>query len=90
MAQVYSTYEAKSRFSEILRKVRSGQRVVISYHGREVAEVRPLETDAPSFDRRLHRLEEEGVLVPPTQPRGELRPLARKPGALRRFLDSRD
>ena len=33
MAHVYSTYEAKARFSEVIRKVRAGQRVVIAYRG---------------------------------------------------------
>ena len=42
MADVYSTYEAKAHFSEILRKVRSGRPVRISYRGEEIAEVRPL------------------------------------------------
>ena len=34
MAQTYSTYEAKARFSETIRKVRAGQRIIIS-HGDE-------------------------------------------------------
>lgn len=39
MSDTYSTYEAKARFSEIIRKVRSGKHVRITYRGREVAEV---------------------------------------------------
>ena len=39
MARVYSTYEAKAKLSEILRKVRAGQKVGISYRGELVAEV---------------------------------------------------
>lgn len=42
MSKVYSTYEAKSRFSEIIRQVRGGQVARVSYHGREVAEIRPV------------------------------------------------
>ena len=39
MAPTYSTYEAKARFSEVMRKVRSGQRVRITYRGEEIAEI---------------------------------------------------
>ncbi len=60
----YSTYEAKARFSEILRQVREGKTVYISYHGETVAEVRPLEEPA-DLRERLERLEEQGVLQRP-------------------------
>lgn len=90
MARVYSTYEAKTRFSEILRKVRAGQRVVVSYHGRVVAEIRPVEEEE-SFEQRLRRLENEGVIGAGAVPaKSTLRPVARRPGALKRFFDSRD
>jgi prevent-host-death family protein len=90
MARNYSTYEAKARFSEILRSVRAGQRVIVTYHGREVAEIRPLERTGDSFERRLERLEAEGTIVPSTAPVAKFGPLARRPGALGRFLNSRD
>lgn len=85
----YSTYEAKAKFSEILRKVRAGQRVVIAYHGEEVAEIRPIEKKK-TLAASLRELEEQGVLSPLVQPRRDLAPVARKEGALARFLDSRD
>lgn len=90
MAQTYSAYEAKSRFSEIIRKVRAGQRIVILHRGREVAEIRPLETRDTDLTNRLERLEEEGVIGRRGSPRGRLEPLGRKPGALARFLESRE
>lgn len=91
MATVYSTYEAKTHFSEILRKVRSGQSVLVSYHGRTVAEIRPI-AEKETFEQRLDRLEAEGLLFPPKQSpgTGKMRPVVRKPGALRRFLEARD
>jgi prevent-host-death family protein len=89
MAQTYSAYEAKARFSEIIRKVRAGQRIIISHRGREVAEIRPLATPDGGLTNRLERLEEEGIVGPRGSPPGRLRPLARKPGALIRFLESR-
>jgi prevent-host-death family protein len=88
MSHVYSTYSAKAKFSEILRKVREGQTVRISYHGEEVAEVRPVARDT-TFEGRLTALRHRGVLVEGDRP-AALRPLTRKPGALRRFLESRE
>jgi prevent-host-death family protein len=90
MAHVYSTYEAKARFSEVIRKVRAGQRVVIAYRGEEVAEIRPLENRTDNLEKTMARLEDQGVLGRSTKPRAPLRPLARKPGALKRFLESRE
>ena len=37
MGRWYSIYEAKAKFSEIIRKVREGQTVTVSYHGEPVA-----------------------------------------------------
>jgi prevent-host-death family protein len=90
MSHVYSTYEAKAKFSEILRKVRSGQRVRISYRGETVAEVAPVEAPKATFEERLKQLEAEGVIGSPGKPSGGFPRLKRRPGALARFLRSRD
>jgi len=90
MGDVYSTYEAKAKFSEILRKVRAGRRVRISYRGEEVAEISPLERTERSLEGSLKRLEEAGLIGPASLPGGSLRPIAKRPGALARFLESRD
>jgi prevent-host-death family protein len=84
----YSTYEAKAKFSEILRKVRAGKRVVISYRGEEVAEIRPLEKKR-SLSSSLGDLVQQGILGPLAEPRRTLAPVVRKKGALARFLESR-
>ena len=93
MESVYSTYEAKTKFSELLRKVRQGGRVVITFHGEPVAEIRPIEklgrdarraalpdsnAKARSRRRRSHQQEESGN-----------RSLT-DPAPCRRFLDDRD
>ena len=89
----YSTYEAKARFSEVLRQVRSGESVFITYRGAEVAEIRPIETNQ-TMEEKLDRLERSGVLTPASKsasaPTGRLRPVAKRKGALERFLESRD
>ncbi|MEJ2240041.1 MAG: type II toxin-antitoxin system prevent-host-death family antitoxin [Gemmatimonadales bacterium] len=89
MGNEYSTYDAKARFSEIIRKVREGKVVTISYHGRPVAEIRPIEPHGEGIDDHLRRLEERGAIVRSKERRGRLRPIARKRGALNRFLRER-
>jgi prevent-host-death family protein len=88
--RTYSVYEAKARFSELLRRVREGQRVYISYRGRRVAELRPLQDDRRNWSDRLRTLEEEGAVSPPRLPSGRLAPVAKRAGALARFLESRE
>jgi prevent-host-death family protein len=85
----YTTYEAKAKFGEVLRKVRRGHRIVISYRGKEIAEIRPLE-QAGSVGDVLRRHEERGTIEPPSAPTGPLRALGRRRGGLERFLQSRD
>ena len=89
MVVAYTTYEAKARLSEIVRKVRAGQRVVISYRGQDVAEVRPIEAER-SLEATLRRHREQGTVGPAGKRVGDLRPAGRRPGALKRFLESRD
>jgi len=90
MVQTYSTYEAKAKFSEVIRKVRAGQRIVIAYRGEPIAEIRPLENPQPGLGKAVARLEDQGIISRNRTPTGELRPLAKRAGALTRFLESRD
>jgi len=90
MAEKYSTYEAKAKFTEILRKVRAGQRIVIADRGEDIAEIRPLARNRGQLKRSLRRLEDQGLLSPAETPIGPLKALVRKPGALARFLASRE
>lgn len=88
--KTYSTYEAKAKFSEILRQVRQGRTIRVSYHGAPVAEIRPIGGTDADLARRLERLEESGVLIRPPEPAGTLSVVRRRPGSLDRFLDERD
>ena len=90
MIDTYSTYEAKARFSEVLRKVRAGRRVRITYRGQDVAEIAPIVPEERNIEGALRRLEEAGVLSPTPLSRVPLTPLARRRGALERFLESRE
>lgn len=90
MAEIYSVYDAKARFSEVIRKVRDGKTVMISYHGETVAEIRPVGRADSDLGNRVRMLEGLGILVGGDERRGGLRPFADRPGALKRFLDDRN
>ena len=87
---IYSTYEAKSRFSEIIRKVRAGRRVIVTHHGTRVAEIRPVDAAPVGLEAALNHLEREGIVQPPAESAIRSRPVTRRRGALARFLGSRD
>jgi len=88
MARPYAVHEAKAKLSEILRKVKRGRAVVISERGREIARVVPIETPKALGDR-LRRLEEDGAILMREGSATLIRPIVRRPGALRRFVKSR-
>ena len=89
MADTYSTYEAKARFSEVIRKVRAGRRVVVTHHGVEVAEIRPLDKSPETLAERLESLARDGRVARAAGAPG-VRLIARRPGALARFLADRE
>ena len=90
MALTYSIYEAKARFSEVIRQVREGKTVTVSYRGEPVAEIRSIrERRKPMLDERLKDLERSGSLVRSALPRRTFGPVERRPGALARFLAER-
>ena len=90
MSLNYSTYEAKARFSEVLRQVREGKTVTISYRGEPVAEIRSIRKEPATIEERLEDLERRGILVRSDEAKKPLREVERRPGALRRFLDERE
>lgn len=95
----YSVQDARERLDEILEKVRSGEDVVISENGKEIAEIRAIRRPSSTEDQ-LRRLEEEGILSLAPENRPSLEEIRReleeewrinppKPGGLARFLESR-
>ncbi len=90
MTLIYSTYEAKARFSEVIRHVREGRTVTISYRGEPVAEIRGIQRHRQqTIEERLDDLQRRGVLVRSGAPRLAFQPVARRPVALARFLAER-
>lgn len=90
MNPVYSTYEAKARFSEVLRLVREGAAVTITYRGEPVAEIRPLAPEATSVEEHFARLEKRGIVVPAADPHSPVESGPPNPGGLDRFLADRN
>lgn len=89
MRLLYSTYEAKARFSEVLRHVREGKTVTISYRGEPVAEIRPLRRESTDLEERLADLERRGILSPRPKDPKPIELGTPVPGALKRFLADR-
>lgn len=89
MKDTYSIYEAKAHLSAIVRRVREGHAVVVTVHGEPVAEIRPLVQRGESLAARMKTLQERGLLVPQGTRTRRIPRLARRPGALQRFLDER-
>ncbi len=85
----YSTSDAKARFSEIIRHVRDGRTVTVSYRGEPVAEIRPIQERPATIEDRTEELERRGVLVGPREPRVPFEGGVYVPGALKRFLEER-
>ena len=85
----FSLYDAKARFSEIVRMVREGASVTVTVHGEPVAEIRPVQKDKPGLTARMEELAATGVIVTAKTP---FRPriVRAKPGAVKRFLADRE
>jgi prevent-host-death family protein len=90
MRNTYSLYEAKAKLSAIVRMVREGKTVVVTLHGQPVVEMRPIENRGGGMGGRMEDLADRGVLVRPGAVSERVREVARKPGALNRFLADRD
>ena len=86
----YSIYEAKARFSELLRKVQVKKRVVITSRGKPIAAIVPFTESDEGLEARLSRLEEEGSTSRTAESLDELSPIVRRKGALARFLADRE
>ena len=90
MKSKYSIYEAKTHLSEILRQVKKNRPVVITDRGHDVARVVPM-AKSSNFEKRLEALERAGIITsnPGADP-SKIVPIARRPGALKEFLENRN
>lgn len=85
----YSIYEAKAKFSEIIRLVRSGTVVTITHDGEPVAEMSPINEKKMSTEEHFKDLEQRGILLPVKGKRRPFKAIGKRPGAVKRFIEDR-
>ncbi len=95
MGKKYSLYEAKSKLSELVRRVREGGApVTITVHGQPAVEIRAIEAEPRvlSAEERIEEMERAGLVrLVPVPPGGKRFPMGPyRKGALKRFLDERE
>lgn len=94
MPDDHSLSDAKAKLSALVRQAREGRTILITVLGEPAAEVRPTEmTFRPlRLAKRLAGLRARGLISSATRKLGaalELRPVARRPGALKQFRRER-
>ncbi len=95
MAKHFSIHEAKAKFSEVIRLVAKRTQVVITHHGNPIAQILPIEQETESLAERIAALTAEGRISSPpvssaSKKRAKLSAVAKRSGALQRFLEDRD
>lgn len=87
MAHTYSIYEAKAKFSEVIRKTKLKQEIIVTERGKPVARVIPFGEN--KFQDRFEELQAQGLII--SAKRKGLFPIGpRRPGGLKRFLEERE
>ena len=59
--------ELKDNLSRYIRRVEAGERVVVTAHGRPIAELVPPATHSPAITSQFNRLMACGVITPPVE-----------------------
>jgi len=94
MEKKYSIYEARAKFSELVRTVLSTGSAIITQRGRPVIRLVPYEPSADSLEEHLMHLSQVGKARLATHHLCDTldatKTLQVKPGALERFLKERD
>lgn len=88
-SNTYSTYDAKAKFSEVLRKVQAGKNIVITSRGTPVARITPYSPVDEGVLERLDRLEAQGVVDRDPGVRDWFEMIGSSKGAIKRFLKGR-
>lgn len=85
----YSIYEAKAKFSEVIRRVKKGESITITERGKPTALISYIEEkEQPS--ERIQRLIAEGALIPAKKRFKVQRTGINIKGAVERFLADRN
>ena len=93
MQKTYSLFQAKTKFSELIRLVKNGERVLVTERGKPVAEVVQIAGEEASLEARISNLSQRGHILNTDRDSSDLLnyiPAVSRPGALHRFLEDRD
>ena len=90
MRNTYTASEARTRFSEVMRRVRDGDTIVVTFRGEPVAEIKPLAKRKLTQEEWDKEMERRGVLHRARNPNAPIKLGKYVPGALARFLAERD
>ena len=90
MKKRYSIYEAKAKLSEIIRTVKKSSSVIITERGVDVACVAPVDKAPMNSAERIRGMIRDGLLQASEGSVARIHPIARRRGALKRFLESRE
>ena len=93
MADKYSLYEAKAHLSRIVRQIREGGGpVLVTVHGEPAVEIRAYQPLPSDLTARWAELEARGIVSRANRKPADApwKPIAKRPGALKRFLADRD
>ena len=90
----YSVYEAKAHLSAILGLVKKNKRVCVTDRGKDIAWIIPSQNQTETVDdleTHLEALTQARVIQGGrTNKKLQVASVAKRPGALQRFLDERD
>ena len=65
-----SSRDFEAQPSVFLRRAEAGETIVVTDHGRPIAELRPAQPSRPSEEAALLELVRSGLATPPSRPRG--------------------
>jgi prevent-host-death family protein len=88
--KTYSLYDAKARFSEVIRNVEMKRKVIITKRGRPVAEIVPFSGGNETLEEYVRRKEEEGIVQRSSGEPRPFGPVKKIPGLLDAFLEERN
>ena len=83
-------FDPAGRYVALFRVGEQGRTVTVTYRGEPVARIQPVKDGSSELEERLQRFEDAGVLHSPDEPAAPLERVARRPGALDRFLAERE
>jgi prevent-host-death family protein len=90
MSASFSIYETKAKLSELLRRVKAGQDLIVTERGRPIAKIVPYQAaETETLSERVERLKESGQIIGGGEGPVTIPVLGKKPGALKRFLKDR-